>query len=362
MKKLTITFLQGDGVGPEIIDAAKKILTAIEHRYNCDFFYNDMLIGGAAVDKTGVPLPDETLAACRESQAILLGAVGGPKWDSLSGHLRPEKGLLSLRTALDLYANVRPVVMNNELAAISPLNEQLVKKGVNIMFVRELSGGIYYGERGYRDGALGQEAYDTERYSISQIERIAKIAFEIAKTRGKKVTSVDKANVLESSRLWRATVTLIAASYPDVKLEHLLVEDCAAKLASDPSQFDVILTSNMFGDILSNQAAAMTGAIGMLPSSALGTTKLGLYSAIHGPQTDIAGKDEANPIGTLLSCAMMLGQSLDLPEAAAGLESAIRKAILRGYRTPDIAFGKKITKLPCSKMADEIVNIILEKR
>lgn len=362
MKKLTITFLQGDGVGPELIDAAKKVLTAIEHRFGIDFFYNDMLIGGAAIDKTGVPLPDETLAACRESDAVLLGAVGGPKWDALSGHLRPEKGLLSLRSALELYANVRPIVMYNELAANSPLSEQLTKKGVNIMLVREIGGGIYTGERGYRDGAYGQEAYDTERYSISEIERIAKLAFEIAKTRNKKIVSVDKANVLETSRLWRATVSLIGSSYPDVKLEHMLAEDCAAQLAKDPSQFDVILTSNLFGEILSNQAAALTGAIGMLPSSSLGLGKVGLYSPIHGPQTELAGKDAANPVGILLSAAMMLGQSLDLVEEGAAIEAAIRKALARGFRTPDIAVGKKITALSCSKMADEIVNIILEKK
>ena len=274
-----VTLLPGDGVGPEVIDSAVAVLHAVERRFGHDFHMHPMPIGGNAIDVTGVPLPPETLTACNKSDAVLLGAVGGPKWNDLKAHMRPEKGLLSLRAGMKLFANLRPAVLYDELIPTSPLRPDLAKKGVDIMIVRELTGGIYFGDRGYRDGALGQEAYDTEVYSINEVERIAKIAFELAMTRKKRITSVDKSNVLETSRLWRATVDRVAKGYPEVKVEHMLVDNCAMQLVKNPSQFDLILTSNMFGDILSDEAAAITGSIGMLPSSSLGAGNIGLVRA-----------------------------------------------------------------------------------
>lgn len=352
-----ITLLPGDGVGPEIIDSAVAVLAAIEQKFGHNFHMHRMNIGGSAIDSTGVPLPKDTLEDCKAADAVLLGAVGGPKWDGLAAHLKPEKGLLSLRSGLGLFANLRPAVLHSELLSASPLNQSLAKKGVDIMIVRELTGGIYFGERGYRDGALGQEAYDTEVYSINEIERIAKIAFEIASTRGKHVTSVDKANVLETSRLWRATVNRVAKSYPSVKVEHMLVDNCAMQLVKDPSQFDVILTTNMFGDIISDEAAAITGSIGMLPSSSLGAGNIGLYEPIHGSAPDIAGKDEVNPIATILAAAMMLSTSLKLVKEATAVDYAVKKALAKGLRTKDIANGKK--HVTCSRMTEEIVINIL---
>lgn len=355
-----VTLLPGDGVGPEIIDAAAAVLGAIEHKYGHDFHMHSKNIGGAAIDTTGVPLPEETLADCKAADAVLLGAVGGPKWDSLKPHLRPERGLLTLRSGMGLFANIRPAVLHEELASSSPLRPDIAKQGVNIMMVRELTGGIYFGERGYRDGAMGQEAYDTEVYSINEIERIAKIAFELAKTRGKKVTSVDKANVLETSRLWRATVERVAAGYPDVRLENMLVDNCAMQLVKNPSRFDVVLTSNMFGDILSDEAAAVTGSIGMLPSSSLGAGGAALYEPIHGSAPDIAGKDEVNPIGTILAAAMMLSQSLKLEAEALAVENAVHKVLAKGLRTKDLAVGSK-KPVSCSRITEEIVFAVLNK-
>ena len=353
-----VTLLPGDGVGPEVIDSAVAVLSAIERKYGHDFHLHSKDIGGAAIDTTGVPLPEDTLNDCKAADAVLLGAVGGPKWDDLKPHLRPERGLLALRAGLGLFANIRPAVLHDELAASSPLRADIAKQGVNIMMVRELTGGIYFGERGYRDGAMGQEAFDTEVYSINEIERIAKIAFELAKTRGKKVTSVDKANVLATSRLWRATVERIAAGYPDVKLENMLVDNCAMQLIKNPAQFDVILTSNMFGDILSDEAAALTGSIGMLPSSSLGSGSIGLYEPIHGSAPDLAGKDEVNPIATILAAAMMLSQSLKLSRESWDLEIAVHKTLAKGLRTKDIAVGKKAVS--CSRMTEEIVFAVLD--
>lgn len=352
-----ITLLPGDGVGPEIIDSAAAILGTIQNKYGHDFHLRTMKIGGAAIDSTGVPLPKETLEACKNSDAVLLGAVGGPKWEGLSAHLRPERGLLSLRQSMSLFANLRPVALYDELISSSPLRPDIAKKGVNIMMVRELTGGIYFGERGYRDGAFGQEAYDTEVYSIYEVERIAKIAFELAMTRNKKVTSVDKANVLDSSRLWRATVERIAKGYPEVRLEHMLVENCAMQLIKEPSEFDVILTSNIFGNILSNEASMLTGSIGLLPSSSLGAGNIGLYEPIHGAAPDIAGKDEVNPIATILATAMMLSTSLKLVKEALAIETAVHKVLSKGLRTKDIANGKKYVS--CSRMTEEIALAIL---
>ncbi len=353
-----ITLLPGDGVGPEIIDSAAAVLSAVETKFNHKFNMHRCDIGGVAIDKTGVPLPKETLDDCKAADAVLLGAVGGPKWDGLKPHLRPEKGLLSLRSGLGLFANLRPAVLYDELLTSSPLRHDIAKKGIDIMMVRELTGGIYFGERGYRDGALGQEAYDTEVYSINEIERIAKLAFDLAMTRGKKVTSVDKANVLETSRLWRATVDRIAKGYPEVTVEHMLVDNCAMQLVRNPSRFDIILTSNMFGDILSDEAAAITGSIGMLPSSSLGAGNKGLYEPIHGSAPDIAGKDEVNPIATILAAAMMLSTSLKLYDEAMTIESAVHKVLSKGFRTADIATGLK-KPVTCTRMTEEIALAIL---
>lgn len=352
-----ITLLPGDGVGPEIIDSAVAVLSAVEKKFGHNFHMHRMDIGGCAIDSTGVPLPKETLDDCKAANAVLLGAVGGPKWDGLSPHIRPEKGLLSLRSGMGLFANLRPAVLHDELISASPLRPDIAKKGVDIMIVRELTGGIYFGERGYRDGEWGQEAYDTEVYSINEIERIAKIAFELAMTRGKRITSVDKANVLETSRLWRATVERIGKGYPEVQIENMLVDSCAMQLVKDPSRFDVILTSNMFGDILSDEAAAVTGSIGMLPSSSLGAGNIGLYEPIHGSAPDIAGKDEVNPIATILAAAMMLSTSLKLFDEAMAVEAAVHKVLSKGLRTKDIAGGKKY--VTCSRMSEEIALALL---
>ncbi len=352
-----ITLLPGDGVGPEIIDSAIAVLNAIEQKFGHNFHMHTMPIGGYAIDTTGVPLPKDTLDACIKSDAVLLGAVGGPKWEGLKAHLRPEKGLLALRSGMGCFANLRPAVLYEELVQSSPLRPDIAKTGVDIMMVRELTGGIYFGERGYRDGEYGQEAYDTEVYSISEVERIAKIAFEIAMTRTKRLTSVDKANVLETSRLWRATVDRMKTEYPEVTVEHMLVDNCAMQLVKNPSRFDVILTSNMFGDILSDEAAAITGSIGMLPSSSLGAGSNGLYEPIHGSAPDIAGKDEVNPIATILATAMMLSTSLKLYNEAMAVENAVHKVLAKGLRTKDIACGRR--HVGCARMTEEITLSIL---
>lgn len=353
-----IAVIRGDGIGPEIVDATIGCLEAVAHRFGHTFKYAFPLMGGAAIDSTGVPLPQETIDECLNSDAVLLGAVGGPKWDNLATHLRPEKGLLNLRSALGLYANVRPAVLYEQLRGDSPLKPAITKKGINLVVVRELTGGIYFGPRGYRAGKYGQEAYDTEAYSKKEIERIAKVAFDVAMGRGKRVTSIDKANVLESSQLWRATVTKVAEQYPEIELSHMLVDNCAMQLVRDPSQFDVILCPNMFGDILSDEAAMITGSIGLLPSSSLGSTKLGLYEPIHGSAPDIAGTDTANPIATILAAAMMLSTSLELPKETAALEKAIKTILGKGYRTPDIySTGNK--KVSCSKMGELIALEVL---
>ena len=353
-----IAVIRGDGIGPEVIDAAIGCLDAVARRFGHTFDYSFPLMGGAAIDATGVPLPQETVDECLNSGAVLLGAVGGPKWDNLAGHLRPEKGLLGIRSALGLFANVRPAILYDQLRANSPLKPAIAKKGINIMVVRELTGGIYFGPRGYRDGKNGQEAYDTEVYSIAEIERIAKIAFEIAQGRNKKVTSVDKANVLESSRLWRATVAKVAKNYPDIKLENTLVDNCAMQLIKDPSQFDVLLCPNMFGDILTDEAAMLTGSIGLLPSSSLGSTNLGLYEPIHGSAPDIAGMDIANPIATILASAMMLSSSFSLVQETATLEKAVNTILSKGYRTQDI-YEPGNKKVSCSKMGELIALEVL---
>lgn len=332
-----IAVIPGDGIGPDITEQAQAVLTEIGTLYGHGFNFTHVLAGGAAIDATGVPLPEETVAKCLESDAVLLGAVGGPKWDTLPGHLRPESGLLGIRKALGLYANIRPAVLHDALKDACPLRPDLVEGGLDIMVVRELTGGIYFGERGRRQGPHGPEAYDTEAYSEMEVERIARVAFEVARKRGRKLTNVDKMNVLESSRLWRETILKIAEEYPDVELNHQLVDNAAMQLVRNPKQFDVMVTTNMFGDILSDEASMITGSIGMLPSASLGSGTLGLYEPIHGSAPDIAGQNLANPIATILSTAMMLRYSFNLEAEAQCIEDAVTAVLAAGYRTKDIA-------------------------
>ena len=335
MKNYNITVLKGDGIGPEIVGQAIRVLDKAAEKFGFTVTYDDALLGGAAIDATGVPLPEETVASCKASDSVLLGAVGGPKWDSQPGHNRPEKGLLGIRKALGLYANLRPAVIFPPLRAASPLKPEAIGGSLDIMVVRELTGGIYFGDRGVEEVNGVKCAYDTERYSEPEIERIARVAFEMAQKRGKRLCSVDKANVLESSRLWRAVVDRLAAGYPDVAVSHLYVDNAAMQLVRDPGQFDVIVTSNMFGDILSDEASMISGSIGMLASASLGEGGLGLYEPIHGSAPDIAGQDVANPLATILSVAMLLRYSLNQPAAAGAIENAVSQA-LETARTKDI--------------------------
>ncbi len=329
-----ITVLKGDGIGPEVIDQTLELFKIAGQKYNHNFTFHEELMGGCAIDAFGVPLPEKTVERCKASDAVLLGAVGGPKWDTLPGNLRPEAGLLGIRAALGLFANLRPAIIYEALKEASPLKTEIIKDGIDIVVVRELTGGIYFGER----GRIGSDAaFDTEKYSVSEIERIARVAFEAAGKRKKLVTSVDKANVLESSRLWREVVIRVAAEYPDVALNHMYVDNAAMQLVRRPDQFDVIVTSNLFGDILSDEASMITGSIGMLPSASLGSGTLGLYEPIHGSAPDIAGQDKANPIATILSAAMMMKYSLKLDQTAKDIENAVVRVLDKGYRTGDIA-------------------------
>ena len=336
MSECKIAVIKGDGIGPDIIVEAENILKKIGEKFNHKFIFTDVLMGGVAIDKTGVPLPDETVKVCLNSDAVLLGAIGGEKWDNLPGHLRPEAGLLGIRKALNLYANLRPANLNRNLIHSSTLKPEIIEN-VDIMVVRELCGGIYFGEkkRGEENGGL--YALDTEKYCDFEIDRITKTAFKIARKRKKKLCSVDKANVLESSRFWRERVINIAKEFDDVELSHMYVDNAAMQLVRNPSQFDVIVTSNMFGDILSDEASMICGSIGMLPSASLREDNFGLYEPIHGSAPDIAGKNIANPIATILSCAMMLRYTFDLEEEAVAIENAVNKTLEQGYRTADIA-------------------------
>jgi 3-isopropylmalate dehydrogenase len=344
-----VVILPGDGIGPEITAAARRVLDAIG-----DFDFDEELIGGASIDAHGTALTDEVLRACRESDAVLLGAVGGPRWDTTDPDApRPEQGLLGLRKGLGLYANLRPVRPSPALVGASPLREELIRDA-DLLVVRELTGGIYFGDRG-RDG---DRAHDTCEYSTAEIDRIARIAFEAARERaggggGAKVTSVDKANVLETSRLWRETVDGVAADYDDVALEHMLVDNAAMQLVAEPRRFDVVLTENMFGDILSDEAAMLTGSLGMLPSASVGGDGPGLFEPVHGSAPDIAGKGVANPLATLLSAAMMLRHGLGLPGEAARLEDAVDAVLERGLRTPDLAAARPETP-PMSDLPGEV--------
>lgn len=353
MKTYKIALLRGDGIGPEIVDSAVRVLKAVGEKFSLGFSFTPYLIGGAAIDKTGEPLPKETVEGCLQSDSVLLGAVGGPKWDNLSGEKRPEKALLGIRAAMELFTNLRPAKLYPALKDECPLRAETVENGFDLMIVRELTGGIYFGERGYRNGKFGEEAFDTEAYSRVEIERIARVAFETARKRRKKLVSIDKANVLETSRLWRKTVREIALEYPDVELSDMLVDNAAMQLVRDPSQFDVIVTSNMFGDILSDEASQITGSIGMLPSASLGKGKRGLYEPIHGSAPDIAGKGIANPIATVLSAAMMLTYSFDEVEAAEAIVNAVDKVLNAGWRTADLAHGAPA--LSTEEITDKII-------
>jgi len=334
--KFVIATLPGDGIGPEVIEQACAVLDRVGQRYGHSFEFKEYVVGGAAIDQCGEPLPADTLAGCQSSDAVLLGAVGGPKWDNLTGSIRPEQALLGLRSKLGLYANLRPAVLHKALRDACPLRPDIVGDGIDIMVVRELTGGIYFGASGKRQGPNGLEAYDTESYSVMEVERITRTAFEIAMKRNKRVTSVDKANVLESSRLWRSVVLRVAEDYPEVQLNHMYVDNASMQLIRNPHQFDVIVTTNMFGDILSDEASMITGSIGMLPSASLGEGKLGMYEPIHGSAPDIAGQDKANPIATILSAAMMLRYSFNLDQEAQAVENAVTKVLDAGYRTGDI--------------------------
>lgn len=351
--------LDGDGIGPEICAGAIGVLNAVGKKYGHSFNFTHCLIGGCAIDACGVPLPEDTVKACLASDSVLLGAVGGYKWDDLPVDIRPEKGLLGIRKAMGLYSNIRPAKLWKSLAKASPLKYELVKDGVEIIIVRELTGGIYFGERG--KGATkegGEYAWDTEKYSVKEIERITRIACELALKRSKKIISVDKANVLESSRLWRKTVHEYAAkNYPEITVEDMLVDNTAMQIVKNPAQFDVVVTSNLFGDILSDEAAQVTGSIGMLASSSLGDGTRGLYEPIHGSAPDIAGKDIANPIATILAAAMMLRDSFGLSEEYAAIENAVQSVLDDGYRTADI-MEEGMKKTGCAEMAELIAKRI----
>ena len=353
-----IALVKGDGIGPEIVGSAVKVLEKIGEKYGHEFKFTEYLAGGCAIDETGFPLPEETVEGCLKSDSVLLGAVGGPKWDRLPGDLRPEKALLGIRKAMGLYTNLRPARLYPALKDECPLRADIVAEGFDLMMVRELTGGIYFGERGRRDTKNGREAYDTEAYSVMEIERIARAAFEAARKRRKKLISIDKANVLETSRLWRETVHRIAAEYPDVELSDMLVDNAAMQLVRNPAQFDVVVTSNMFGDILSDEASQITGSIGLLPSASLGSTKCGLYEPIHGSAPDIAGEDKANPLATILSAAMMLRYSFDLSEEADCIEAAVDSALSDGCRTADIARSEGDVPLGCIAMTEEVLKRI----
>ena len=349
-----VTLLRGDGIGPEIVQEALKVLDAAGKKFQFSIEYTDALMGGCAIDATGVPLPQETIDSCLASDAVLLGAVGGYKWDTLPGNLRPEAGLLGIRGALGLFANLRPAKIYGPLKGACPLREDIIGDSMDIMVVRELTGGIYFGKRG-REMVDGVEAaYDTEYYTAKEVERIARVAFETARKRSHKVHNIDKANVLESSRLWRETVLRVAKDYPDVELQHLYIDNAAMQLVRNPKQFDVIVASNIFGDILSDEASQVAGSIGMLASASLGEGKRGLFEPIHGSAPDIAGKGIANPLATILSAARMLRYSLDQSKAADAIEAAVEKVLMDGYRTPDI-YTDGCKKVGTVEMGDAVV-------
>ena len=353
--KLNIACIKGDGIGPEIVTQAQKVLDRVAQCYGHEIMYTDVLMGGASIDACGVPLTDEAVAAAKASDAVLMGSIGGntttSPWYKLAPELRPEAGLLKLRKSLNLFANLRPALLYPELSDACPLKKEISDAGFDMMIMRELTGGLYFGERHTTEENGIRKAVDTLTYDENEIRRIAIKGFDIAMKRRKKVTSVDKANVLDSSRLWRKVVEEVAKDYPEVTLEHMLVDNCAMQLVKDPAQFDVILTENMFGDILSDEASMVTGSIGMLSSASLNDTKFGLYEPSHGSAPDIAGKDIANPIATVLSAAMMLRFTFDLDREADAMEKAVKEILKKGYRTSDI-MSEGCTLVGCTKMGD----------
>ncbi|BBB90296.1 MAG TPA: 3-isopropylmalate dehydrogenase [Methylomusa anaerophila] len=349
-----IAVIPGDGIGVEVTAAALKVMEKVAAKHEVKLNFTELLAGGCAIDKAGEPLPKETLAQCQKSDAVLLGAVGGPKWDNLSGDKRPEQALLGLRGGLGLYANLRPARIYDELKAASPLKDTIIEKGIDLLIVRELTGGIYFGEKGRTTVDGYAAAYDHEVYNEKEISRITRTAFEAARKRRRKVTLVDKANILESSRLWREVVNKIAKDYPDVAIDYLYVDNAAMQLVKNPAQFDVIVTSNMFGDILSDEASMITGSIGMLASASLGEGSLGMYEPIHGSAPDIAGQDLANPLAQILSAAMLFEYSLGMAEAARDIEKAVKSVLGQGYRTGDI-WTEGFEKVGTKKMGELVL-------
>ncbi len=358
---LKITCIPGDGIGPEIVTEAKKVLDAVAGKYGHSITYTDILMGGASIDVHGVPLTDEAIETAKSADAVLMGSIGGntttSPWYKLPPNLRPEAGLLKIRKALNLFANLRPAILYEELADACPLRKDISEKGFDMLIMRELTGGLYFGERKTIEENGVMKAIDTLTYDENEIRRIAIKGFDIARKRRNKVTSVDKANVLDSSRLWRKVVEEVAKDYPDVTLEHMLVDNCAMQLVKDPSQFDVILTENMFGDILSDEASMVTGSIGMLASASLNDSKFGLYEPSHGSAPDIAGQDIANPIATILSASMMLRYSFDLDKEADAIENAVKQVLKEGYRTVDI-MSEGCTKVGCKEMGSLLADRI----
>ncbi len=348
-----IAVIRGDGIGPEIVEQALKVLDRVAELYGHTFNYTDVDMGGCAIDKHGDPLPESELQKCVESDSVLLGAVGGDKWNDVPGDKRPEKGLLRLRAGMGVYSNNRPAKIWSQLAEASPLRQEIVDKGIDFIIVRELIGGIYFGEHKTENGV----ATDILTYSESEIERIGRIGFETAMKRDKRLCSVEKSNVLDSSRLWKKVMHRLAEEYPEVELSDMLVDNCAMQIVKNPSQFDVIVTENMFGDILSDEASMITGSIGMIPSSSLGATSCGLYEPIHGSAPDIAGKDIANPVGTILSAAMMLRFSFDMTKEADAIENAVSAYLDAGYRTADIMSEGK-TQVGCKECGDLIAKFL----
>lgn len=352
-----IAVIRGDGIGPEIVEQALKVLDKVAEIYGHTFNYIDVDMGGCAIDKYGDPLPAEMLEKCVNSDSVLLGAVGGEKWNNVPGDKRPEKGLLRLRAGMGVYSNNRPAKIWKQLADASPLRKEIVDKGIDFIIVRELIGGIYFGEHKTEEIDGQPTAIDILTYNVEEIERIGRIGFETARKRGKKLCSVEKSNVLDSSRLWKKVMHELAEEYPDVELSDMLVDNCAMQIVKNPAQFDVVVTENMFGDILSDEASMITGSIGMIPSSSLGATSCGLYEPIHGSAPDIAGMDIANPIGTILSAAMMLRYSFDMADEADAIENAVSVLLDNGYRTADI-MSEGMTKIGCAECGKLIVENI----
>ncbi|MDX9889137.1 MAG: 3-isopropylmalate dehydrogenase [Anaerovoracaceae bacterium] len=352
-----IAVIPGDGIGPEVVRQALKVMKKIGTKYGHSFVCNTLMAGGCAIDEEGTCLPQDTVLQCKASHGVLLGAVGGWKWDRLPGDQRPEMALLGLRKELGLFANLRPALLFDDLAEACPLKKEIVEGGLDLLVVRELTGGIYFGEKGFRQTDLGLAAYDIEQYAEEEVKRIALVAFDMAQKRNKKVTSVDKANVLESSRLWRRVVGEIGKDYPQVELENLYVDNAAMQIIRDPKQFDVILTNNIFGDILSDEASQITGSIGMLPSASLGLGNFGMYEPIHGSAPDLADKDLANPFATILSLAMMFRYTLNLPKEAEAVENAVKSLLAAGYRTQDIMSPGK-TMIGTEEAGDRVVKAL----